>query len=245
MSASAQLPAYGVTSVDSALRILELLRSRKLLRLSSVCAELDMAPSTAHRLLTTLQHREFACQDPGTKVYVAGPALMPPLVPVVGPTLKAITNPVLQMLSDATGETANLLALCGSEALIIDGVDRTDNVGPTSWIGISLPAHCTAAGKALLATLPASKVCAMYDSEPPVAPTPAACDSLAAILSKLELIHDAGYATSFGELDPSLAAVGVATVLCDTLPVALAVTAPPTASATASLSKCWSSCGAA
>jgi DNA-binding IclR family transcriptional regulator len=60
-------PAYRLSSVDHALELLLLFRSRPALRVSEVAAELDVARSTAHRLLGMLVYRQFAVQDPVTR----------------------------------------------------------------------------------------------------------------------------------------------------------------------------------
>ena len=64
----------GLESVDNALRLLLLLAERESVRVSEVAAELDIAPSTAHRLLSTLRQREFVDQEPDRR-YVKGAAL--------------------------------------------------------------------------------------------------------------------------------------------------------------------------
>jgi DNA-binding IclR family transcriptional regulator len=60
-------PAYLLRSVDHALQLLLLFRSKQSLRVSEVADHLGVARSTAHRLLGMLVHRQFAEQDAVTR----------------------------------------------------------------------------------------------------------------------------------------------------------------------------------
>src|SRR5258708_29133703 len=82
-------PAYRLNSVDHALRLLLLFRSKPSVRVSEVADYLNVARSTAHRLLGMLVHRQFAVQDPATRAYRPGPRLgevgLAALAPRAGP----------------------------------------------------------------------------------------------------------------------------------------------------------------
>jgi DNA-binding IclR family transcriptional regulator len=69
-------PAYRLSSVDHALELLLLFRTKPALRVAEVAEQLGVARSTAHRLLGMLVHRQFAVQDPATRAYRPGPRLM-------------------------------------------------------------------------------------------------------------------------------------------------------------------------
>jgi len=62
---------HSVAAIDHALRVL-LLSERQQLRVVDVAAELGVAQSTAHWLLSTLQQHEFFVQD-AHKAYRPGP----------------------------------------------------------------------------------------------------------------------------------------------------------------------------
>jgi len=222
-----RLPAYAVNSVDSAFKIVELLRTRKMVRLSVVCAELGMAPSTAHRLLTTLQHHGFARQDPNTKIYVAGPALIPPQTPRIGAALRAISDPILQTLSDATGQTASLAVQCGENVLILSGLDSVGPIRPAPWVGITLPVGCSASGRAIMASMSDSEIEAQFGRAALDGLTEAFDEGIEEAMAELQDARKLGYATSIGDLDPGLAAVAVAVPLWGQIRGTLATTAPP------------------
>src|SRR5215469_477660 len=69
-------PAYPITSVDNARRPLMLFRREPRIRLSGASELLGVAHSTAHRLMAKLTYHGFVRQQPESRAYVAGPALV-------------------------------------------------------------------------------------------------------------------------------------------------------------------------
>jgi DNA-binding IclR family transcriptional regulator len=143
-------------SVANALRTLELLAmAGRPLGVSEVAVRIGVAPSTAHRLLTTLVATGFARQEPDRR-YRVGPAV-PRLAaaPLPPPLLRDVARPVLRWLAEASGETVHLAVLDGTAVVTIDhaGGHRAGDVEHV--IGARVPAHATAVGLALLAHHPA------------------------------------------------------------------------------------------
>src|SRR2546426_4573223 len=71
----ASMESKSASSVDNALRVLQMFKSRRVLPVADVAKDLDVARSTAHRLLAALLQRGFAAQDSVTRAYVPGPEL--------------------------------------------------------------------------------------------------------------------------------------------------------------------------
>ena len=67
-------PSYAISSVDHALRLATMLQLEGELTVSEAAERLDVARSTAHRLLAMLVYRDFAVQTE-QRVYRAGPVL--------------------------------------------------------------------------------------------------------------------------------------------------------------------------
>ena len=65
--------------------------------------------------------------------------------------LTAVAQPFLDRLGEATGETINLGVASGGLVEQIAQVDSTYLIGGTNWVGLSVPLHCAALGKVLLA----------------------------------------------------------------------------------------------
>src|SRR3954447_133982 len=68
--------AHRIESVDKVLRLLWLLRDRPHLTVSEASDALGGARSTAHRLLAMLVEHRFADQEPVSRAYHPGPALL-------------------------------------------------------------------------------------------------------------------------------------------------------------------------
>jgi DNA-binding IclR family transcriptional regulator len=102
-------------SVDNALRLIRLLGTRGELRVSEAATLLDTSRSTAYRLLSMLEDHRFAEQDPATKVYAAGPALLEVgLSALASIDIRAIARPAMEQLVAEVDETAHLVILQGS-----------------------------------------------------------------------------------------------------------------------------------
>lgn len=156
-------PRYRIESVDAALRMLLLLQATPELRVTTAARELGIAPSRAHRLLTTLAGRRFVTQDRVTKSYRAGPALIELGVRSTGAfDLRAAAEPHLRATTQVLGETVNLLVLEGCSVRFIAGFESDQRVRTKVLTGTVLPAYSTSAGKVLLAELSRDKLRELY-----------------------------------------------------------------------------------
>src|SRR3954454_7612424 len=96
-------PDYAVDSVDRALQLIMLLQERDWLRITDAANALDVAPSTAHRLMAMLVYRGFALQDDQRR-YCAGPALRADAAGSAR-TAASIARPHLEALALSVRET--------------------------------------------------------------------------------------------------------------------------------------------
>lgn len=126
-----------------------MLRNGALVRVSSVARELDISASTAHRILSMLVFHGFAVQD-AQRHYLPGPALgAPVLIAQDVDKLLALAAPVLEGLAEAVHETVNLTLRVGPHTRVLVAVG-TQGMAEMDRTGAVLPAHATAAGRALL-----------------------------------------------------------------------------------------------
>jgi IclR family acetate operon transcriptional repressor len=65
--------------------------------------------------------------------------------------LSELARPTMEHLSELSRETVNLAVPRGGALVMIDQVDSRYLVGAVNWIGVDVPAHCTALGKVLYA----------------------------------------------------------------------------------------------
>ena len=71
-----------------------------------------MAQSTAHRLMAMLAYHDFVRQDPFSRAYRAGPALIDVGLSVVrAMDIRSIARPFLEELMQQVGETVHLATL--------------------------------------------------------------------------------------------------------------------------------------
>ncbi|SDP13337.1 transcriptional regulator, IclR family [Klenkia soli] len=143
-------PTYPLSSVDAALLLAALLRQEGPTRLTDAAARLGVAPSTAHRLLAALVHRDFAVQLPDRR-YAPGPVLGEPVAPVASSHLRDAALPHLRRLVAEQGESAHLVVPAGGVTRFVATVECDAVLRVGDRTGRTLPAHRSAAGKALLA----------------------------------------------------------------------------------------------
>ena len=117
-------PAYAVESVDSALKILRLLCEAKQLPVSEVAERLDVAQSTAHRLLSMLVHHGFAIQEGRGREYRTGPMLLEMgFAAIRDMDVRQHARPILEAVRDKVNETVHLGVPYGQEVLYVEGVE--------------------------------------------------------------------------------------------------------------------------
>ena len=200
------------SSVSNALRLLALLSERRELRVTDVANELNVAVSTAHRLLSELRQQGFARQLPQSRHYVAGPTLLR-LATEVGPArpLDEVARSHLEKLCEKAGETVNMQVLTGREVLFLDSVEVDLPLRVVRRAGTRSPAYASAGGKVLLAALPPERVNAIL-------PRLLAARTTRTITTRDELaesivvIRAQGYATNWGENDDGVNAIAVPVV---------------------------------
>ncbi|HHU39397.1 MAG TPA: IclR family transcriptional regulator [Propionibacterium sp.] len=157
---------YTIESVENALRTLLLLRNNPSFRAIDVATELQVARSTAHRMVATLEKHNFVRRNPD-KSFSAGFQLVELGIAVLGGTdFAAEIQPFLDQLAQRTGETAHFLILDRDESVFVAGAEGTHVVRAVVRVGERLPAHATGAGRVLLAALPEADVASLYADHP-------------------------------------------------------------------------------
>ena len=205
-------PAYPIASVDSALRLLKLFRDTPRVRLSEASEHLGVAHSTAHRLMAMLAYHGFARQEPGSRAYVAGPALVEiGLAAVRELDIRLHARPVLESLAASLGETVHLVVLEGGNVRYLDAVESPRALRVAARTGSALAANCTASGKALLAELSDAEVTAIFAGRDALAAlTGRSITSCARLLAELREVRARGYAVNVEESEEGVASVAVA-----------------------------------
>jgi IclR family transcriptional regulator, acetate operon repressor len=222
-------PAYPIASVNNALLLLLLFREQPRVRLTDACKYLGVAHSTAHRLLAMLAHHGFVQQEPVTRAYIAGPALVEVGLAVVGSlNVREQARPMMEELAAETGETVHLGVLEGDQVRYVDAVESERALRVVARTGTLVPAHCTSLGKALLAQLTDQQVAALYptSAEPFAAQTERSITTQAKLMKEVSRTRARGYAVNTGETEDDVGSVAVAFRDFAGRPAAIAVAAP-------------------
>jgi DNA-binding IclR family transcriptional regulator len=209
--AEAPVPQYPIESVDKALRVLLLLGERSELRLTEVSEYLNVASSTAHRLMAMLQYRGFMRQDPQSKVYRPGTALTGVAFSILQRfDVRETLRPLIEQLNRELAETVHLALLDGTTVRFIEAIESPQAVRVASRLGRSMPAHCTSSGKAILSTLSTEELHRLYPQEklPPL--TPNSLSTRTELEADLARSARRGYATSNEESENGVGSVAVA-----------------------------------
>jgi DNA-binding IclR family transcriptional regulator len=220
--------AGGLRSVDNALRLLHLVGERQALRVAEAADALGVARSTAHRLLTALRQRGFVLQDKPNSAYRPGPALNAIGLAAIGRIdIRRIARPVLEELAESAQETVSLCILEGRSVRFIDCVESPRAVRVGDRTGVVMPAHCTAAGKAILAGMSDGGLRRLYPEGELGALTDASIATWDELLAELDSIRDKGYAINIEEGESGISAVGASVPdLYGTALAALAIVVP-------------------
>jgi DNA-binding IclR family transcriptional regulator len=144
-----------IQSVDRAVRILTALQGARRMGLSELAAQLELAPSTVHGIVRTLLAHGMIAQERDSGRYRLGPATLR-LGNVYLDTLelRARAVPWAEDLARRTGlavRTAVLLAAPTTDVVVVAHEPRPDGSRQMTEVGIVIPAHACALGKALLA----------------------------------------------------------------------------------------------
>ena len=205
---SASRPAGLIGAVDNVLRLLRMFENHEMIRVNQVARDMGLSRSTVHRMLATLSHHNFVAQDEFSRAYKPGPALVDiGLSVVANMDIRAIAHGALVRLRDETDETVQLATLRGTEVLYIDSVESNQVVRTSSRTGWTLPAHATAAGKALLAELSDEELEARYPSEELPAPTSRAPQTREELRKQLADVRLRGFAVNDAESEADVSAV--------------------------------------
>jgi IclR family acetate operon transcriptional repressor len=149
-----------VQALARALRILNVLAEHEAgLTLTEIAKAVGLAPSTTHRLLTTLQQesyvrfgREGGTWQVGVQAFVVGSAFTRTR------DLSAIARPFMRELMENSGETVNLAVADQGEVIYLAQVECRQMMRALAKPGARVAMHCSAVGKALLAEMPPSGV---------------------------------------------------------------------------------------
>jgi IclR family acetate operon transcriptional repressor len=153
----------GDSTVQSLMRALQLLEvladDDDGYRLVDIAARSGLSTSTAHRLLTTLEQRQFVHFERETSLWYVGVRCFS-----VGASfarrrnIATVALPLMRRLRDHSGESINLGIADQGDIVFVNQVESREQMRAMGKLGFRAPLHGTAMGQAILAAMPEDDV---------------------------------------------------------------------------------------
>src|SRR6476469_4429970 len=199
----------GVQSLERAFGLLELVAANgRAMSLSELAGASGLAPATLHRLARTLVDLGYLRQEPSRR-YALGPRLFL-LAESSSTLLNSVALPHLAHLVDEIGETANLAMLDGDQVAYVAQAPGRHSMRMFTEVGRRVHPHCTAVGKALLASSSDEDVRALLGRTGLPRHTPHTVTDPDVFLGVLQGVRESGYALDEGEQEVGVRCVAVA-----------------------------------
>ena len=196
-----------LNSVEKALQILLSFQAdRSSWGVRELSGHLGFSPATVQRILQVLKTNAFVAQDPITRQYHLGVVFYRFLHALKGPyPITRASQPFLQRLVTATGETVHLNIIEGTDRVCIDTVESPQALKASMPIGSRSPLYAGGSSKCLLAFCE-RPMRERYLEETSVLNrfTDRTLTDPAALRRELERIAAQGYAESLGERNRGL-----------------------------------------
>lgn len=192
-----------VRAVERALDILSVFTDEAELSLTEIAARTQLHKSTVHRLLASLEGKDFVARNAETEKYRLGFRIWE-LAANLSQTDDPATllQPEMERLRDTLGETVSLYVRDGEERLRIQAVQSTQAIRRVAPIGARLPLNVGASSKVLIAFAESDVQHSVLEA----LEWSGAAEKTSFIRQMAE-IRRQGYATSVEEREPGAAAV--------------------------------------
>lgn len=183
-------------------------------RASTAARELSLPRSTVYHLMRVLQDEGFLVHSPENQTYELSPLLAEIGSSVQSSTvLGRLAQPLLERLVAETRlpVVAHLGVLSHADVVYVSKVSGDKAPAVVTTIGVRLPAHLTATGRAMLSALPPAGVHARFDTDAALStragPGPRTLAQLAHLLADY---GERGWATEDGDITLDYASVASA-----------------------------------
>ncbi|WP_431801620.1 IclR family transcriptional regulator [Microbacterium sp. bgisy203] len=202
-----------VPAADQTLRILSFLgRQRGPVAARTIAEQLGIPRSSVYHLLSAMAAHGFVVHLTDARRWGLGTAAFE----LAGgytrqQPLARLGRPLVAALADATGQSAHLAVMSGRDVVYIVEERAPRRPALVSDVGVRLPAHLTATGRAMLAALPRAQVRALYPDAAAFADRTGRGPRRPAELRELlRVVRAEGYASEDGEVTLGFRSVGVA-----------------------------------
>ena len=201
----------GVQSLGRAFAILEeVARHREGIGLADLSKLVGLHTSTTFHLAKTMVSLGYIRQEKDSKRYRVGR----PLFALAASALDEIemvnvATPVLEDLSRETGESGHYAVRLGDAVVVIARTSGPGAFQRTDRVGVVRPAHCTALGKIILASLRPDQLKRFLERAEMKPSTKKSITSSPVLLREIAEIRRSGIAFDDGEFNPEVRCVAV------------------------------------
>jgi DNA-binding IclR family transcriptional regulator len=217
--------ASGIQVIARAVEIMRALQGAPAgLTQTELAGRIGLARTTVHRILNALEDEGLVAADRPRGRYRLGPEI-PRMAAAVRRAVVEQIHPYLVELSRAVDETVDLSVLDHNQATFVDQVVANHRLRAVSAVGESFPLHCTANGKAFLATLHPRVIASVLPATLP-ALTPHTITTLPGLHADIETVAASGIAYDREEHTLGICAVGSVIPGLSGHPVAVSVPMP-------------------
>ncbi len=208
---SAKTPSK-VPAAENTLRILKLLSSKRgPLAASTIASTLKLPRSSVYHLLNVMEQSGFVMHLHEEQRYGLGVAAFE-LSSAYSrqEPLSRLGRPLLVALVDKIGESAHLAVLHGRDVVYIAEERAKNRPSLVTDVGVRLPSHLTASGRAILAALPKSQVRVLYPNVAAfssLTDVPEPISKYSTLSAHLDQVRIRGYSTEHGEVSDGFGSV--------------------------------------
>jgi DNA-binding IclR family transcriptional regulator len=190
------------------------------LTMTEISEKVGIHKSTVHRILATLEDKDFVRRDPDTGIYHLGFRLLKMAnLSLEDVNIRHITLPFMRQLADEFHENVDLAILDKDEVIFIDTLESSQRVKLAVLPGQHLPAYKTASGKAILSFLNEEEIIRIFNKYNSLQSKEYETN-LEKFLSDLQLTRKSGYAVDCENLEPGINAVAAPIIGLTRKPIA-------------------------
>jgi IclR family acetate operon transcriptional repressor len=216
----------GTGTLGKAISVLDIIAgSSEPLRFTDVLHLSDQPRGTLHRQISNLIEEGLLTVNRDQSYGLGLRLLQFASKAWAGNQFRAIAEPHIRKLHEATGETVHLGVLRGTEVIYLDKIESRQSVRTVSQIGNAAPAWCTGVGKAALSALPDAELRERVGRIRFVRYTPNTLGDARSLLEEIEQIRKDGNAYDREEHETGIVCVA-APVRAEQLIAGVSVTGP-------------------
>lgn len=199
------------SALEKALLVLKAVTDQpQAIGLPDISVRIDLPRQTVHRVLQQLERAGLVDRDPLRDRYAVGAQLSElALAALYSNNQSAPVRDILQQLVNDIQETCNIGFLRGMDYVYLERIECDWPLRIHLRAGSSVPAHCSAGGKVMLAYLPDEFRARLLQSADLSPLTDKSITDVGELEADCAQIRERGYGLNIEELATGIAAVGV------------------------------------